>query len=295
MTPSNSEPNQEQEIKTMPCPICKEEIMDGAKKCIYCREHLKDPKDFWGWTGLKGITVWGVVRVLIAPVLTIFVFAVGNMYTANQLNERLLIEDERLQESALHAYFDDMTVLILVHKLTESKWENPIRDIARSRTLAVVRRLDPARKGALLLFLHEAQLIDKDTVIIDLSDADLRNIDLFGTSLLNANLFDADLRGADLREANLLEASLWGADLRGADLSDAYLRFADLRGADLGDANLNGADLYSANLYSVNLRKADLREANLREADLSRAIYTDSTQWPPDFKPEEHGMVLTDD
>ncbi|MDQ5854538.1 MAG: pentapeptide repeat-containing protein, partial [Chloroflexota bacterium] len=67
--------------------------------------------------------------------------------------------------------------------------------------LSVLRRLDGERKGILLRFLQESQLISATNPIISLRTADLSK---------------ADLRFADLRKANLSEADLSEANLHGA-------------------------------------------------------------------------------
>ncbi len=140
-----------------------------------------------------------------------------------------------------------------------------VRAVARARTLTVLRRLDKDRKGALIQFLYEADLIDKNNIVIDLSQADLRG---------------ADLRGANLSEADLISTRLKGANLRGADLSEAILAGADLRSANLFRADLNGADLIFA---------------DLRGANLSQAEYTKNTIWPEGFDPDAAGAILIEE
>ncbi len=150
--------------------------------------------------------------------------------------------------------------------------KNPeVRDVARARTLTVLRGLDRNRKGAVLRFLYEADLINKDKIIINLDGADLS-----GANLSNAYLSGADLSLANLSDAYLRDADLSGADLSLANLSDAYLSFAYLSGAKLSDAYLSGADLSLADLRNANLSNAalfwaDLSSAKLSDADLSNA------------------------
>ena len=68
-----------------------------------------------------------------------------------------------------------MAELLLEKKLrtTENK---EVRNVARTRTLAVLRTLDGTRKGIVLRFLKEAGLIDKEKTIVDLEGADLIEI-----------------------------------------------------------------------------------------------------------------------
>ena len=166
-----------------------------------------------------------------------------------------------------------------------------MRVVARVEALAALRQLDGVRKGLLIQFLFEAELItgSSSDVIINLRGADLSDV-----NLNSANLSGADLVGAYLGYANLDGADLHGADLHCDDLTygirdGGYHVCTDLRGAYLRGANLSGADLScinrrhivqvlctdalnSVSLRDVNLRGADLHDANLRGAYL-RSIY----------------------
>jgi uncharacterized protein YjbI with pentapeptide repeats len=203
------------------------------------------------------------------------------------------IESERVQEAVFQAYLDRMTELLLDKGLRRSKAGAEVRDIARARTLTVLRGLEGAHKGILVRFLYEADLITERD-IIELSGADLSGAHLKKAVLNKARLVGVALSGADLSNAHLNMADLYGsvlivADLGGANLhqanlskanlTEARLVVANLTEADLTGADLHGANLEGADLIGVNLRQADLRDsimivANLVEADLSGAILT---------------------
>jgi uncharacterized protein YjbI with pentapeptide repeats len=72
------------------------------------------------------------------------------------------------------------------------------------------------RKGNVVQFLYESDLITKGRVVVDLTGADL---------------IGAYLRGAYLSRATLSGANLGLANLRGANLRGAYLSGANLSGA----------------------------------------------------------------
>lgn len=234
------------------------------------------------WTGFgktepaAAKTLWDWLDLFLVP---FFLFATALlMRRTTRLNEnqrsknRLAIEQEietdRQQEEALQAYFDRIIELVLKEKLSRFSPED-VRNVARTRTLAILRRLDPRRKGMVVLFLRDSRLIDRNDAVIDLCGADLRGALLPHASLKRLNLGEADLREADLRGANLSKSYLSGANLSGA-----HLEGADLSGADLFEANLNGAHLNQSRLREANLNGADLRgcrliEADIRQADLS--------------------------
>ena len=194
--------------------------------------------NFQAWSGLQGKTLWDVLQLAIIPL----VLAVGGyLFSQTQKNRDQKITDQRAkvereiatdraQENLLQAYLDRMTELLLEKGLRSSEVQSEVRAVARSRTLAVLRGLDGIRKGLLLRFLYESQLIEKDKVVVSLIGADLSEANLRDAYLHDAGLYGANLRGADLSEANLRDAHLYGADLRGANLSGA-----DLSGAEVSD------------------------------------------------------------
>ena len=225
-------------------------------------------------------TLWDWMQLLIVP-LALAVLALWFTHRreslARELEESRTREDRELEESRtreerLQTYFDRMTELMLDKGLRRSEPGAEVRDIARARTLTALRRLDGERKGALLRFLREADLITATNNIIMLDEADLSGADLSGANLSVADLSGADLSGANLSVADLSGADLSGANLSGADLSGADLSGANLSGADLSGANLSIAFLRDANLRGANLSGADLRGARLRGADLRDAI-----------------------
>jgi len=174
------------------------------------------------------------------------------------------IAEDRQQEAALETYLATMTTLLLDRKLRESKEDDDeIRAVARAQTLTVLRRLNGERKGAVVRFLYQSELItnnkesDKQPIVF-LFKADLSGADLSGADLLNA-----DLRGVNLSRADLGQAYMKWTNLSGADLIGANLRYADLTNAILRDATLRDANLCAAFLGGVDLHGVDLHEADL--------------------------------
>ena len=250
------------------------------------------------WSGFTTKTLWDWLQLLIIPVL----LAIGGLLynNARDRTDREVASDNQ-GEDALQAYLDSMSELLLEKHLRDSQPEDEVRKIARVRTLTVLRRLDAKRRVAVLHFLQEAGLIDKDKSIISLKEANLRDIYLFQYRLSQENFSETNLSGAILMEASIMFADFTGADLSGTvlfkayisstklsetDLNEAYLREADLSQSDLSSANLTRADLNSSKLIFVKLTEADLTEvdltktnifrADLRKANLSRANLSDA-------------------
>ena len=202
----------------------------------------------------------------------------GYLFTLWQKNRDLAVEEQRLknaqelekqraQDEVFQAYLDQLAQPRINKELHKAGRFDPVRVLARARTVGVLWKLDPNRKRSLMQFLHEAKLIRREELdqqgeevenpVIGLSGADLRDGYLRGL-----NLSKADVRGADLKSVNLRNADLKSADPRGADLEDG-----DLRDALLGKAeDLEGADLQGADLRGANVKGADLSGAYLKGA-----------------------------
>ena len=168
--------------------------------------------------------------------------------------ERQIAKDN-LAEEAIQAYLDRMSDLLLNKelrkdllpnvndKLNPSGYDNPVRDVARTQTTTILRRLEGDKD-------HQARILDF-----------LRDAELYQFIFQNANLSKIDLSQADLKEANLQGAHLWDTNLQGA-----LLYKANLQRACLTKANLQKANLLEANLQGANLLEADLQNKQIKLA-----------------------------
>jgi len=234
-----------------------------------------DPKQEY----YRGKTLWDLLDLLIIPL----VLALG-AFGLNQSARKVELEiaknrdeierhgrKEQENETALQNYLDKMSQLILEQGLAKSLSENPIRDVARSRTLTVLRVLDGSRKGLLLRFLYEAELINKSSTLVDLRGADLSGANLHMVNLYNANLTEVVFTGA-----NLEEAILEGANLSKSNLENANLCKASLRWANLSEANLTSVNLRQASIVSANFDLANLTNAIITNASVIQSIFSDA-------------------
>ena len=201
--------------------------------------------DFITPTGnfIRGKTVWDWLELLVIPLSLLIGGYILNTAERNaerqRGEERSKLERElaidRQCETALQSYIDKMSDLLLNEKLRTTK-RKEVRDVARTRTISVMRGLDTRRNNLVIQFLREAKLItDKNSI---LNDADMG-----GMNLKSLNLYEVYLEKADLQYANLQEADLWSAILRdailwGTDLQNTKLQGADLQSADLRDAKV---------------------------------------------------------
>lgn len=246
-------------------------------------------------TGFETKTLWDWMDLFIIPL----VLAIGAFFLdrSEKKLEREIATD-RQQEAALQSYLDRMTDLLLEKKLLTTK-DKEVRDVARTRTVSIMRVLDTKRNSLVIQFLREAKLItDENSLFHDatMSGMNLKNLDLKNVYLQRANLQSAQLQGADLRRAQLMGVNLQDADLQDANLQGAYLMNANLRGANLQHADLqrvplDGAALNNADLKDANLRHAHLWDASLEDANLIGAILWDAVLHGSYLR----GAIITDE
>lgn len=107
-----------------------------------------------------------------------------------------------------------MKELLLEKNLRKAKPEDEVRAVARTLTIATMRRSDGNRNEILWRFLDEVGIINKSDAIIHFEGANLSKVELKEAFLpvfvLN---FAVDLGGAKLTEANLTWAKLCGTKL----------------------------------------------------------------------------------
>jgi uncharacterized protein YjbI with pentapeptide repeats len=187
----------------------------------------------------------------------------------------------------------------------ETLIDNPSRSLlsrAKHRVHTTFRMLDSERKGILLQFLYDEQLIGYESsgevqnAILSLESADLRGINangrylngcdltrahchigqFNGTSMKNATLRNTLCKGASFSEANLIKSFLANSNFSKSDFQNANLSDANLSDANLSDANLSDANLSDANLSDANLRKANLVDAKMTDSNLANANLSDA-------------------
>ncbi len=116
---------------------------------------------------MPGKYLWDWLELLIIP----FVLALGALWLerSERISDRKIaaerreddkkIAEDQQREAALQAYIDKMTELLLdkEHPLRKSKPNDEVRVVARTRTLATLRKLDPDRgRGCCCVFYTRA-------------------------------------------------------------------------------------------------------------------------------------------
>jgi pentapeptide repeat protein len=272
---------------------------------------------------------WDKASVLVQSIggLAIFVSLAGLYIGVHQFNDQQRTNAKNMtiqyDQNTLDKYFDDMSDLVLNHKLTTASPDSSIVGIAIARTATALRNLgvDGASKGILIRYLWEAGLILRPKPVlflyqINLNDAIFQGANLYNAYLSNVSMADAKFNGAELNGSKLSQSVLDGAQLEGThmaclsrkdctDLSGAFLVRADLKEADLTGADLTQADLADAELYGADLSGARLAGTDLRGAfynvrpeevrnDQGELVTYKPTQWPGGFDPRAAGATCDD-
>jgi energy-coupling factor transporter transmembrane protein EcfT len=128
-------------------------------------------------------TLWEWLDLLATPFAIGIVAVIFTAWFTNQ----------RAQDTALQAYLDKMSELLIDRRLRRA-WDeyDDKRITARARTLALLAQLNGDRKRTVLQFLREARLINKKEYfgipahIVGLRDADLSNANLRGMRLISS-------------------------------------------------------------------------------------------------------------
>lgn len=245
------------------------------------RTHL--PQRFWSWIGLKDKTLFDLLQLLGASIAV-------PVFLALLTYQQAKTADDRQRHEMMSNYFDEMTELMLNKNLGEPEQNSKVQSMARARTLSTLRQLDGERKGQLLKFLYESNLIGQcklsskpgqptacQASVLDLNGARLNETTFDQpVPLPGINLTAAFLPGAQLPKFDLSRAQLQNATLEGANLTEALLDQAQMVKVQLVNAVLKDANLYKATLNGAFMRKADLSGATLTEAKLDKADLQDA-------------------
>jgi uncharacterized protein YjbI with pentapeptide repeats len=238
-------------------------------------EQFQSPKTLWDLLGLLGT---------LAIPLMLYLFQVSEQRRAEERTEvekkqaeelaqhEKVIAENNLREQAFEAYIDRMAQ-ILMNQRTRSELfkhegtkDNSICDVARIRTVTILRRLeeDSKRRSRVIDFLHDAELLK-----FILKEANLSGINLEGINF----------SGIDLSRTVFCDANLSGANFSKADVSGANFTNANLTEADFEDARLVHTFFNGANLQRASLINTDIRDTKFINANLSDAILINASSW----------------
>jgi uncharacterized protein YjbI with pentapeptide repeats len=225
-------------------------------------------------------TVWDFLQLLIVPIMLV---AIALAFNAAQSSREQRHSDAQIradrtsaeaarEDATLDAYFGRMSDLMLDKRLLSSKPGSAVRQVARTETLASLRRLNGARKAQVVQFLFEAGLIQirfrpsVRPVLGQISDWTIPRVSLEG----------ADLRGADFRGATFFGTDVHhkvrlNGDLRAAHFDGAWISLVTFAGANLEGATFDRASIDQTSFEHSHLANASFRGSDLEDLDFFRA------------------------
>jgi hypothetical protein len=216
--------------------------------------------------GAKFFKTWATpIGAIVAAIIAVsgFIFGVYHFNAQQSANQAQALDQQR--QTTLDTYLDRMSDLLLTSHLAVSKPSDEVRVIAEAQTYTAVRNLDGLRKGILVRFLWEANLIETPQPIISLFNADLSEAIFTSADLSGANLSGADLIGA-----------IFTSDVGSLPLSPTCL--------------CNPTQGSVSDLSNINLSRAEYNTKNEQEGTLT----FEPTQWPQGFDPKVTGANCVD-
>jgi uncharacterized protein YjbI with pentapeptide repeats len=296
----------------------------------------------WRWTGLPADpgdgspgavarpskTLWDWLQMLIVPlVLAVAAFGLNfaqtsrdrkreerDAATAQRAEARRAARDramaaDRAHEQTLEAYLKEMADLMT----RPGRATADTQTIAQTLTLVALRRLDGARRGLVVQFLDDAELLagaspgaqqglfisagcgagghscHRVGITIFLDHADLRDAVLPLALGPNTGAVDASGRpippatgdahdpawfdGADLRNSDFHGRRLFGVSFVGADLRGANFTGAELGYTSFNDSCLSGARFDRAEIDHADFGGAQGRDVNFSDSRLSKTRF----------------------
>ena len=204
--------------------------------------------------------IWDWLELLLIPLLLALL---GWFITwKNNKNEREITKNKSLQES-FDSYLEFMSKLILENDMANSD-DHKVPIIARARTINFLDSADSEKRGLVLQFLAETNLICAPNPIINLN-----GINLNKTKLRNIRLEKISLKGVHLKNCDFK-----GANLKGSDFTSSNFENCNLSNSNLENSNLTYADMENVNLTNGNLVKATIDGTNFKQAKMENCLVT---------------------
>jgi len=250
------------------------------------------------WSGFQKKSFWDWLQLLIVPLM----LALGAFYLNSAADFRdYQIAQERKQQEILTDYFSKMQGLIVETKKSKqtpgSKESNSeerllteFRPTAQALTLSVLEQLDGERKGKVITYLAESQLITVDNnkpypqPEINLYGANLKGmvlndvdqVETVDKKPLGVVIDKADITNSNIKNVKLFEGSqLRESDFSEANLTDVYFTGADMQGAKFIKSQMTNVDLSNTNLTSANFDNVETTKITISpETKLDDACVT---------------------
>lgn len=227
------------------------------------------PYDSPEWMGFystndKGIAnpklLWDWLDLLIIPSS---VALVGWIYKEFEKSKDAKKEYENKQNETLDSYFRNISDLIINNNLLDNNLNNDSKIIARTRTIVAIENLSGDRKGQVLQFLHESNLIRNN--VVDLVGANFKDSEVSGIVLT-----DISIKGVFFCRSEFVKTYLQNTDFSACDFSETNFDGSLLLNTNLSYTKLVNCKLTNIDLTTVNFEGADLTKADLSFSKISK-------------------------
>lgn len=208
---------------------------------------IPNPKLLWDWLDL-----------LIIPSS---VALVGWIYKEFEKSKDAKKEYENKQNETLDSYFRIISDLIIKDNLLDNNLNNDSKIIARTRTIVAIENLSGDRKGQVLQFLHESNLIRNN--VVDLVGGNFRNSEVSGIVLKGIAI-----KGVYFCKSEFVKTYLQNTDFSGCDFSETNFDSSSLENTNLSYTKLLKCKLTNIDLTTVNFEGADLTNADLSNSKI---------------------------
>jgi uncharacterized protein YjbI with pentapeptide repeats len=277
------------------------------------------------WSGFQKKSFWDWLQLLIIPLM----LALGAFYLNSAADFRdYQIAQEQKHQEILTDYFSKMQDLIVETKKSKqtpgSKESNSeerllteFRPTAQALTLSVLEQLDGERKGKVIIYLAESQLITVDNnkpypqPEIKLDGTNLDDIKLGNNGQRNSlnekemTIIDKiKIRNANMKRANLSGFQLLDSELNGSNLENATLENVNFTGSTMIGSRFINGKITDVNFTDVTLGKTIFDNVNLKNITISNKtnfdnacftkIDTSNTKQGPYLLTKEHLKKLID-
>lgn len=234
------------------------------------------------WTGFRYYNnvnqlevkkLWDWLDLLIVPVSLILL---GWLYKTYEKTKEEIKEIENKQNEILDSYFRIISEFISNSNLLDTNKNKESRVIARTRTIVALENLEGERKGQVLQFLYESNLIDNEKINIlganfkclQVSGIVLRKLTIKGVYFCNSNFENTFLDksrfiSCDFTNTNFNKSSMEDTSFEYSNLSKCKLSNIDLTKVNFEGSNLNDADLSNSIINRSQLDKI-FKKKNLK-------------------------------
>ncbi|CCI22031.1 membrane hypothetical protein [Microcystis aeruginosa PCC 9809] len=252
------------------------------------------------WSGFQKKSFWDWLQLLIVPLM----LALGAFYLNSAADFRdYQIAQERKQQEILTDYFSKMQDLIVeTKKIKETsgyKESHPkdqevmllpeFSSTAQALTLSVLEQLDGKRKGKVITYLAESQLI---TITVDnnkpstqpeikLDGANLDDIELGNNGPRNS-LNENEMTIIDqiqIKNANMKRANLSGLRSRHSELRGSYLENASLKNVYFTGSTMTASRFINGQITDVDFTGVDLAKTIFDNVKLENITISDKTNF----------------